>query len=169
MSEKRITSNIKIEGARMIFKNFRGLKTDFNDEGNRNFGVLIDDEMAEDLKADGWNVKYRPPRDDDPEQHMQAWLPVKVKYGKIPPTVVLITSRGKMRLDEETVGQLDWTQIRNADMIIRPFNYPATPKRQAGVSAYLKALYVTVIEDDLAIKYADIPDVTVDPIEYDED
>lgn len=159
MSEKRVTSNVKIMGARMIFKNFQGKKTDYNEAGNRNFGVLLDDELAESLKADGWNVKYRPPRPDDPEQHPQAWLPVKVKYGRIPPVVVLINSLGKKRLDEDSVGQLDWSIIKNADMIINPYNYPAMRGRPAGVSAYLKALYVTVAEDDLALKYADIPDL----------
>lgn len=157
MNERKVTSNIKLEGAKMIFKNFQGKKTDYNDEGNRNFGVLIDDDLAEELKADGWNIKYRPPRTDDPDQHEQAWLPVKVKFGKIPPVIVLITSCGKIRLDEETVGQIDWSNIANADMIIRPYNYPATNRRPAGIAAYLKSLYVTVDEDDLAIKYADVP------------
>lgn len=170
MSERKVTSNIKLEGARMIFKNFQGKKTDYNEEGNRNFGVLIDDDLAESLAADGWNVKRRPPREDDPDQHEQAWLPVKVRFGQIPPIVVLITSRGKMPLDEETIGQLDWSVIKNADMIIRPYNYPAMRGRPAGVSAYLKSLYVTVVEDDLAMKYADIPDMDrEDPsMNYDE-
>lgn len=36
MSEQqKITSNINISGARLIFKNFQGKRTDFNDEGNR--------------------------------------------------------------------------------------------------------------------------------------
>lgn len=165
MSENKVTSNIKLEGARMIFKNFQGKKTDFNEEGNRNFGVLLDDDLAEALRNDGWNVKYRPAREDDPEQHKQAWLSVRVKFGKIPPVVVLITSKGKIKLDEETIGQLDWSIIKNADMIIRPYNYPAMRGRPAGVSAYLKSLYVTVVEDDLAVKYADIPDILSSTIE----
>ena len=169
MSEKRVTSNIKLEGARMIFKNFQGKKTEFNEEGNRNFGVLIDDELAENLKADGWNIKYRPPKEDDPDQHEQAWLSVRVKFGDIPPLAYLITSRGKIKLTEETIGQIDWTLIKNVDMIIRPYNYPALRGRPAGVSAYLKSIYVTVLEDDLAIKYSEIPEIDDDPLtEYDE-
>ena len=159
MSEKKVTTNVKLEGATMIFKNFSGKKTEYNDEGNRNFGVLIDDDLAEALTIDGWNVKHRPPRPDDPEKHEQAWLPVKVKFGMYPPTIVLITSKGKIKLDEETVGQLDWSRIKYAYMIIRPYNYPARNGRPSGVSAYLKSLYVTVIEDDFALKYADIPDL----------
>lgn len=166
--ERRVTSNIKLEGASIICKNFRGKKRDFNNEGNRNFGVLLDDDLAEDLERDGWNVKFLKPRPDDPEQVKQPWLPVKVKFGNIPPNIVLIDSRGKSQLDEESVDQLDWTIIQNADVVIRPYNYPAIKGRPAGVSAYLKALYVTVAEkhfaeDDFAEKYfaekySNIPD-----------
>lgn len=170
MSEqKKVMNNIHIEGAKLIFKNFQGKRTDFNDEGNRNFGVLLDDELAETLKEDGWRVRYRPPREDDPDQHEQAWLPVKIKFGLYPPIVVLINSKGKKKLDEETIDQLDWSIIKNCDIIIRPYNYPAIKGRPAGVSAYLKALYVTISEDEFAMKYADVPDLDYREEDYDND
>lgn len=158
MSEK-VTSNIHIEGARLIFKNFQGKKTDFNEEGNRNFGVLLDDELAESLIADGWPVKHLRPKEDDPNQYEQPWLPVKVKFDPYPPIAVLINSRGKKKLHEETIDQLDWSIIKNCDLIIRPYNYPAIKGRPAGVSAYLKSIYVTISEDEFAEKYGDIPDL----------
>lgn len=158
MAEK-VTRNIKIEGARLIFKNFQGKKTAFNDEGKRNFGVLLDDDLAEDLKLDGWRVKYRPPREDDPEQYEQPWLPVKVSFNPYPPIGWLINSRGKVRLDEDNIDQLDWTIIKNCDLIIRPYNYPAIKGRPAGVTAYLKAIYVTISEDEFAEKYANVPEL----------
>lgn len=156
--ERKVTANITLKDARLIFKNFAGKKTDYNDEGNRNFGVLIDDDLAERLEDDGWNVKRLKPRQDseDPE-YRQPWLPVKVRFGDIPPIVVLITSGGKVKLDEGTVDQLDWTRMKTVDLIVRPYNYPARNGRPAGVSAYLKSIYVTVIEDELEEKYADIP------------
>lgn len=159
MEERRVTSNINISDAKLIFKNFKGKATDFNDEGNRNFGVILDDDLAEELKVDGWRVKYLRPRPDDPDQYMQPWLPVKVKFGNIPPIAVLINSRGKTKLYEDTIDQLDWTRFKNCDLIIRPYNYPAIKGRPAGVSAYLQAIYVTVDEDKFAMKYADIPDL----------
>lgn len=158
MSEK-VTSNINIEGARLIFKNFQGKKSDYNDEGNRNFGVLLDDDLAEQLMADGWPVKHLRPKEDDPDHYEQPWLPVKVKFNPYPPIAVLINSRGKKKLDEDTIDQLDWSIIRNCDLIIRPYNYPAIKGRPAGVSAYLKAIYVTISEDEFAEKYGDIPDL----------
>lgn len=164
MSEK-VTRNISIEGARLIFKNFQGKKTDYNDEGNRNFGVLLDDELAEELKREGWRVKYLRPRPDDPDQYEQPWLSVKIKFNPFPPIVTLINSRGKKKLDAETIDQLDWSIIRNCDLIIRPYNYPSVKGRPAGVSAYLKAIYVTIAEDEFERKYSDIPDLEGD---YDE-
>lgn len=166
MSERKRVNNIRIEGGRLIFRNFQGKGSSYNKEGDRNFGVLLDDDLAEDLKNDGWNVKYLKPRPDDPEEYRQPWLFVKVKFGDIPPIITLITSKGKMKLSEETVGQLDWSRIKTTDLIIRPYNYPAMPNRPAGISAYLKSLYVTVEEDDFEKKYADIPEIGGD--EYDD-
>ena len=163
MSEqKKVTSNISISGAQLIFRNFQGKKTDFNEEGNRNFGVLLDEELAEKLAADGWRVRYLKPKDDDPDQYEQAWLSVKVKFEPYPPIAVLINSRGKKTLSGETIDQLDWSRIKNCDLIIRPYNYPALAGRPAGVAAYLKAIYVTIDEDEFEKKYANIPDLDGD-------
>lgn len=159
MAEQRVTRNIRIEGARLIFKNFQGKQTDYNAAGNRNFGILLDDEIADDLREEGWNVKYLKPRPDDPEMYEQPWLPVKVKFGEIPPMVVLVKSSGKRRLTENTIDQLDWSALENVDLVIRPYNYPAIAGRPEGVSAYLKEMYAVLAEDDFAKKYADIPDL----------
>lgn len=156
MSEK-VINNIKIKGAKLIFKNFQGKKSDYNEEGNRNFGVLLEDRLAEALENDGWNVKRLRPKEDDPEQYRQPWLPVKVRFDPYPPVAVLINSRGKVKLDEESIDQLDWSVIADCDLIIRPYNYPARNGRPAGVSAYLKTIYVTISEDEFEEKYANIP------------
>lgn len=153
MSEKRVTSNIELEGARLIFKNFQGKGTQYNAEGNRNFGVLLDDDLAEQLERDGWKVRYLNPKEDDPDQYRQPWLSVKVKFDPYPPIAVLITSRGKKKLTEETIDQLDWSRIRNCDLIIRPYNYPELANRPAGVAAYLKAIYITIEENRFEEKY----------------
>ena len=157
--EKKVSSNIIIEDAKLIYRNFSGKVSEYNRSGQQNFAVVLDDELAATLEADGWPVKYRKPRVDDPEQYRTPFLSVKVQFGMYPPTVVLITKRGKKRLDKDTVGQLDWARIEHADVQIRPYNYAAINGKPAGVSAYLKSLYVTITEDVLESKYADIPDV----------
>ena len=158
MSETRkVKNNINIEDARLIFKNFAGKGTQFNEEGNRNFGVILDHELADQLIEDGWRVKYLKPAEDDPDQVKTPWLSVKVKFNPYPPVCQLITERGIIKMNEETIDQLDWSHIKTCDIIIRPYNYPAVKGRPAGVSAYLKAIYVQIEEDNFSKKYANIP------------
>lgn len=159
MSEKRVTAKIQIEGAKLILKNFGGSVSENNRNGERFFGVLLDDELASQLAADGWPVKVLRPRPDDPEQREQPWLKVKVRFDKYPPVAVMIKYNRRMSLDEVTIGQLDWSYLENVDLKISPYNYPAFNGRPAGVTAYLDAIYATIREDPLEMKYADIPEV----------
>lgn len=159
MEERRL-ENVTIQGAKIFSRNFQGAETEFNSAGDRNFCVMLDDRIAEEMELDGWNVKRMRPREDDPEQHAQAYLKVKVRMNPYPPIANLINSRGRKRLDEETIDQLDWCQIENVDLMIRPYCYPPSKfMPEGGVAAYLKAIYVTVREDDLERKYADIPEI----------
>lgn len=157
--ERKVKNNETLNDVMLIFRNFRGEAQEFNSAGDRNFGVLLRDDDAERLAAIGWPVKYLKPAPDDPDQYRQPWMKVKVKFGQYPPSATLINSRGRRRLDEETIGQLDWTRIETCDLVISPYNYVAFGSRPAGVTAYLKSIYVTIQEDELEMKYADLRDL----------
>ena len=153
-----VENNITFEGCRIIFRNFTGKQTQYNPAGKRNFCVVIDDEKLTDrLIADGWNVKQRPPRDDDDAP--LSYLQVAVSYDNIPPNIWMISSNSRTLLDESTVGQLDFAEIVNVDLIVRPYNWEVNGK--SGVKAYVKAMYVTIEEDAFAAKYfgdtSDVP------------
>ena len=152
-----VNSNINIENARIAFRNFSGKEGKFNPAGRRNFCVMLDPDISSMLKDDGWNVKYLKPRDDD--ELPQGYLQVAVNYKNIPPKIVLITSGGKTTLTEDNVSMLDWAEISNVDLIVRPYNYDVNGK--TGVKAYCKAMYVTIEEDEFEKKYNDVPDSAV--------
>ena len=141
---------IIIEDAHIKFRNFRGIASTFNKEGDRNFCVDVDHELAEKLTQDGWLVKYSKPR--NPSDEPQPYIKVKVSYRYTQPKVVLISSEGRTLLDEETIGTLDWADIEKVDVVITPSYYEFNGR--TGISAYLKSMYVTVEEDDLEKKYA---------------
>ena len=60
------TVSAEIDGARIMFPNFSGAPDAFNKQGGkRYFTVKIDDqEIADALLAEGWNVKIKAPREE---------------------------------------------------------------------------------------------------------
>ncbi len=140
-------NTVLMEGVRIIFRNFAGKEQQYNREGDRNFSVLLPEDVAASMAADGWNVKWLKPREDDEDQVEQAYLPVTVGYKGRPPKVVMITSRGRTNLNEDTIETLDWADINNVDLIVRPYEWAVQGK--VGVKAYLQSLFVTIEEDAL--------------------
>lgn len=149
--------SILMEGVRIIFRNFAGKEGKYNREGDRNFAVLLDEKIAETLAADNWNVKWLQPRGEEEEEHPQAYLPVSLSYKGRPPRVVLITSRGRTNLDEDQVEMLDWANIINVDLIVRPYEWLVNNK--TGIKAYCQSIYVTIEEDALERKYNELESV----------
>jgi len=153
-----ITNNITIENARIGFRNFSGKEGKYNPVGRKNFCVFLDRDLAQTLEKDGWNVRWLKPRDEQDDE--QGYLQVAVNFDNIPPKIIMITSKGKSVLDEESVSLLDWAEIKEIDLIIRPYNWvlqEGTRNEKRGVKAYVKSMYITIVEDEFESKYIDIP------------
>lgn len=162
MAKKEITSNVIVENAKLIFRNFAGKPDKYNPQGFRTFCVKLEDDVAKTLEKDGWNIKWLEPREDgDP---LQAIISVKVQYGSIRPKIVTITSVGRTILDEDSVSMLDWAEMETVDLVIRPYNWEVSGK--TGVKAYVKTMYVTLVEDEFEAKYRDdVPSADESPFE----
>lgn len=156
--------NVVFENVRILFRNFTGKEGTYNVRGDRNFCIALTDEVAEDMKANGWNIKYLKPREEGDAP--LAYIPVRVNFGGRPPRVVMVTSRGKTTLGEDEVAILDWADIENVDVIIRASHWEVNGK--TGIKAYAQSVYVTIIEDDLERKYVDVPDSAVSSMISDE-
>lgn len=139
---------LQIDDAKIIYRNFSGEGSKFNREGDRNFSLIIDDpDVADELVAQGWNVKIREPREegDNPFIH----LPVKVKFNDRGPRIYLITGDRRNELDEESVGILDNVDIISVDLDIRPYDWEVNGK--TGRTAYLHSMRVIQEVDRFAM------------------
>lgn len=146
-------SNINIEGAMIIWKNFSGERDKFN-PGKRGFSVVIDDTvMADELRQEGWNVKDRPLQEGADDSEQEWTLPVKLNMNRYT-QVWLIVGNHKTLLDEDTVSQLDVVDIVNCDISIRPYEWEMNGR--TGITAYVDSMYVTIRENKFAEKYADL-------------
>ena len=143
---------IQIDDARIIYRNFSGASSKFNREGDRNFAVVIDDEDVKDaLIKEGWNVKIKPPRDDDDAPFM--YLPVKIKFSEYGPKAYLNVGRPKpVPLDEESISMLDNIDIETVELDVRPYDWEINGK--TGRTAYLQSIHVTQRIDRFAARYS---------------
>jgi hypothetical protein len=169
MANDKFIPEVKIEDTRIMFRNFAGAEGQFNRAGDRNFAVPLDADVATAMSDDGWNIKQLRPREegDAPQDYVQ----VAVSYKGKPPRIVLVTSRGRSELKEEDLNILDYAEIEKVDLIINPYKWviPArgNQEEKSGVKAYLKSLYVTLKEDELEQKYANVPESAASVRQYD--
>lgn len=150
-------NEVSLENVRIVFRNFAGEEKKFNAAGNRNFALVLDDNQATMLENTGWNVKRRPPKEEGDDEF--RFLSVTVSYKGRPPRLVMLSSRGRTTLDESTAELLDFAEIDNVDLIIRPYDWAVNGN--TGRKAYLKTIYVTIHEDDLDLKYAEVREIAM--------
>lgn len=141
---------LQMDDVRIVYRNFSGVGSKFNREGDRNFSVVIDDQdIANQLIAEGWNIKVRPPRDEDEIPFMH--LPVKIKFNDRGPIVYLQSGDNLVRLEEDMVSCLDNVDIIGVDLDVRPYDWEVNGK--TGRTAYLHSIRVVQEVDRFAADY----------------
>lgn len=139
-----------IEDADLLFCNFAGREKRYegrimNEEGKRNFCVVISDELAGELAEEGWNVKREKLNDGEIGR---PYIKVNVSYRFNPPSINMDNGRKVTELTEETVNLLDDMDIISADVAITP-----SRRTDGGYSAYVYELYANVEESRFARKH----------------
>jgi hypothetical protein len=146
--------NVTIEDATIAFRNFSGKEDVYNREGDRNFAIILEHDVAAQMERDGWNIKYLKAREEGDEP--QPYIQVKVSYKNRPPKIGMVTSgmgrKGKISyLTEAEVEMLDWVDIETVDVTLNPYEWAVNGR--TGVSAYLQTLYIKIEEDYLQMKW----------------
>lgn len=142
---------LQIDEARIVYRNFSGVGSKYNREGDRNFAVVIPSEdIANKLIDDGWNVKIKPARDEDDQPFM--FLPVKIKFNERGPAVYVESGSNIRRLAESNVNIIDNIDISSVDMDIRPYEWDVNGKQ--GKTAYLQSIKIIQQVDRFAERLA---------------
>ena len=138
MERERSYEPVIIRNARIFKSNFSGKEIPpYNPEGRRNFCVFIDDlDVAEKMEEDGWNIRWLQPRNEGDEK--KAFISIAVNFSFRPPRIILITNKGETKLDEETVGMLDWAEKEQVDLAINPRYWDDNGRQR--IKAFLRTL-----------------------------
>lgn len=173
MEIKRNT--IEIENAQIRFKNFSGVQkqanvggrmTVVNDQGNRNFNVILDPtksniywnkelvtnpDFGQELASLGFSVSVKPGREEG--ESTEYRLPVHIGFGNITPEIYLICNNKKTLLTEDTIGTLDGADIIQADITINNGKPYIARDGSEKVKAWCNVAYFTIAQSRFASKY----------------
>lgn len=153
--EVRFSNNGKIlmDNVKIKYPNFAGIRKQFNDEGDRNFVVVIEDpEIAEALRERGFNIKIKTP--DNPGEVPEMQFKVVVSYRYSAPIAYLKTGRRLKELTEENIGTLDSVEMERVDLDLR-LGKEWSAGGRTGRTAYLDKIVVVQEVDRFLARYAE--------------
>lgn len=159
---KRRLERAWLEGVEIRWRNFKGEVSDFNPMGKRQFAVMLDEQQADQMAADGWNVKFTKPK--DPEEEPEPYIRVEVSYknaderGGRAPQVYLVdppnqdgTQNPPNELPREMLRIADIVDVSHADVLLEPYQWDVQGNQ--GVKAYLYTIGIVIKLDPFMVKY----------------
>jgi hypothetical protein len=154
------------------FRNFRGEKRKYNDEGKRNFNLALNlpDEALNDLAATGLKIKELAGNEEYGDAPTR-FVKVNVAFGgKVPPELYLCSGKRKPKLlTQNELGLLDGARFSNVDLNIRTYH-----RDENTCTLYLQKGYFTIEQDPISAKYANLNYDALDfegdePLPFEED
>ncbi len=124
----------------LLFRNF-SCKDGQYKSAYPNFNVVVTEECAHKLMDEGFTVKEYEDRDGN----LMYRIKVNARFDNFPPKVFKVCGKKKIRLDEESIADLDRDEIVKLDMLIT---------RSSGGATYLSTGYFTIEEDEIDRLYA---------------
>lgn len=143
--------NLTLEDAKFFGRpNFSGIEDQFKDS-RRKFTVLIPNEIADQLRLAGWNVKTSVPTDAEKAEGREEISHLKVMVDDNADIFILMGEE-KEHLTVGTFGVIDRSRIEMMDMEIRAWEYD--PQDKPGMySARLLMLVANLRPNVLEQKY----------------
>ena len=137
------------------WRNFRGVKSQFNANGNIYFNVAINDKnLVEMLTNRGFNVKEYQNK-NRPDEDPSYILKISVRFNEYGPKVTqyIQGNPNGISLDQDSIGALDEMDILDCAIKIRPYDW--TSPNGKGTAAYLTELAVLIPENRFAERFQD--------------
>lgn len=152
MAQVKTGETVTVEDAELLFRNFQGKEGKYTAEGDRNFCLVLPEDVAVEMQENGWNIKTLEPREEGDDVKFYVNVALGFNKGK-PPNVIMITGGKRTRMDEDTVGMLDLLEFETVDVLINAYRYEVNG---GGVKAYLKTMFVVIKEDPLEKKWREM-------------
>jgi len=144
---------IELQDAKLIYPNFTGAANELNKAGERNANVLIDDLLAAQLAAIGWNIRIGKSSDPDvmPGKFIKFNINMNAKY---PPRLWLISGGRRPELmAPEEFNILDYARFKSVSLRINHHIWQEKPQR---ISGYLEEGFFELLPDPLRERYFSI-------------
>ena len=179
--ELLINGNLNVERAAMIYKNFSGKPTKVNPAGGkRTFSLVLNEEYAERLFDQGWNVKVKEVRDQVEEGEITrtvGWQDYVNNYKNVfdhaliytevvinensdyPPKIYKVSEfngeKTMALIPPDQWYRMDEMELSNIDIVIHPYTHGRSIANPDAKKGYLKSMYAVVVPvSDFGGKYA---------------
>jgi hypothetical protein len=139
-----MNKTVKVENARIIFRNFSGKERKNNEEGERTFCVVLDDSTAKELSKSKWDVKWF--NDVKQDDVSIPYLQVTINPNAFFPSVIIVEKDCRRIFNEDTVPMLDKIKIKSANVTMNGYSWVVGNHR--GVKVYLEELIATIEESN---------------------